>query len=67
MWLQGSLEYLDTLAFTLGDAVMDLHVVAYMKLRDVLLLLLLFNCTDDIHFISFYKYRCHKTVLDAIR
>ena len=44
-----ALEDLDTLAVAFLDAVMNLHVVADVELRQVLFDLLLFDSADDVH------------------
>ena len=49
-----ALEHLDALAVALGDAVVNLHGIADVELGKVLLLLLFFDCANDIHLRSFY-------------
>ena len=44
-----ALEYLNTLTVSLGDAIVNLHVVARNEIRNVLFYLLLLNGTNDIH------------------
>ena len=65
-----ALEHLDTLAVALGDAVVNLHVVADVELGDVLLDLLLFDGANDIHdpFLLIYsmKPNCMSSSKDTI-
>ena len=48
-----TLEHLDTLTVTLGDAVVNLDVVANVEFGKIGLDLLLLDSADDIHFVSF--------------
>ena len=68
-----ALEHLDALAVALGDAVVNLHVVAHVEVREILLDLLLFDSANDVHvlfllYVQGYLVRvvCGKTRLDSI-
>ena len=64
-----ALEHLDTLAVALGDAIVNLHVVAHVELGEVLLDLLLLNSANDIHCLFLLytsKWSCIISRLDAI-
>ena len=68
-----ALEHLDALAVALGDAVVNLHVVAHVEVREILLDLLLFDSANDVPvlfllYVQGYLVRvvCGKTRLDSI-
>ena len=44
-----ALEHLNTFAITFGNAIVNLDIVTYVKIRNILLNLLLFYCSNNVH------------------